>query len=94
MSCSTASGSLSAVFDADFDELVKVKGIGAHAALLFRLMPQLMRRYELSRMDTETVITGSGDAGTYFLPYFYGARNEMSFLMSLTAKARSWAATG
>lgn len=81
-------GSFFAVFDADFDELLKVKGIGTHAAVLFRLLPQIMRRYELSRMDCETIITSSTEAGTYFLPYFYGARNEMSYLLCLDAKGK------
>lgn len=81
-------GSLSAVFDADYDELLKVKGIGPHGAFLFRLLPQIMRRYELSRMDCETIITSSTDAGTYLLPYFYGARNEMSYLLCLDAKGK------
>ena len=39
-------GSLSEVFDADYEELCKVKGIGERSALLIKLMPELFREYE------------------------------------------------
>ena len=38
-------GSISAVFDADFDELIKVKGVKEHTATLLKLIPELAREY-------------------------------------------------
>lgn len=81
-------GSLSAVFDAPPEELTKVKGVGAHVAVLIHLMPQLMRRYELSRMDDTDIMANVSDLGDYFQPYFYGARNEMAYLMSMDGKGK------
>lgn len=81
-------GSFAAVLDAKVDELVKVDGVGEHTALLLTMMPQIMRRYQLSHAANEAIITSSADAGEYLLPYFFGARNEMVYLLSLDAKGK------
>ena len=81
-------GSLAGVLDATMEELQQVKGVGAHTALLLTMLPQLMRRYELSRTKGEAIITSSADAGEYLLPYFFGTRNETVYLLSLDAKGR------
>ena len=41
-------GSLDAVFDAAFDELCAVEGIGRNTATLLKLVPDLTRRYPVS----------------------------------------------
>lgn len=38
-------GSFSAVFDADFDEICAVEGVGEHCATLIKLIPQIGRYY-------------------------------------------------
>ena len=38
-------GSLSGVFDAPFEELMRVKGIKEHSATLIKLVPELAQRY-------------------------------------------------
>ena len=38
-------GSLSGVFNAPYEELVKVKGVGANTATLIRLLPEIAARY-------------------------------------------------
>ena len=38
-------GSLSAVFDAPYEELLKVNGIGQNTAALLKMIPQLARAY-------------------------------------------------
>ena len=40
-------GSISGVFDADISELMNVAGIGEHAAVLIKMIPQLARCYYL-----------------------------------------------
>ena len=81
-------GSLAGVLDATMEELQQVKGVGAHTALLLTMLPQLVRRYELSRSRNDAVITSSADAGEYLLPYFFGTRNETAYLLSLDGKGQ------
>ncbi len=38
-------GTLSAVFDAEFEELMQIDGIGERAAMLIKLMPEIARKY-------------------------------------------------
>ncbi|MBR6617539.1 MAG: DNA repair protein RadC [Oscillospiraceae bacterium] len=38
-------GTLSAVFDAEYEELIQVNGIGERAAMLIKLMPEIARKY-------------------------------------------------
>ncbi len=69
-------GSLSAVFDAEIDELNKVKGIGETSAVLIKLIPQLCRAY---LMDKETRYHDFSDLhklGTYLVNYFIGETKE------------------
>ena len=76
------------MLDANAEDLKKVKGIGDHAALFLSMLPQVMRRYEISRTSMETVVTSTADAGKYLLPYFFGTRNETLYLLCLDAKGR------
>ena len=81
-------GSLSGVLDASPEELRKVKGVGEHTASFLTMLPQIMRRYELSRTKGAAVITSSNDAGEYLLPYFFGAKKEMLYMLSLDSAGR------
>lgn len=81
-------GTLAAVLDAKPEDLTSVKGIGNHAALFLSMLPQVMRRYELSRTSTESIVSSVADAGEYLLPYFFGTRNETIYLLCLDAKGR------
>lgn len=38
-------GTLNAVFDAEYEELLQVEGIGERAAMLIKLMPEIARKY-------------------------------------------------
>lgn len=81
-------GSLAGVLDASPAELVRVKGVGEHTALLLSMLPQLMRRYQLSRVQGDAIITSGADAGEYLAPFFFGTRNETVYLLSLDAKGK------
>ena len=81
-------GSLSEVFDAPIEELEKVAGIGEASALLIKLIPQISRRYLISRTVPDKVINSSKKAGEYILPYFYGERDECVFIVCLDAKCK------
>ena len=59
-------GSLAGVFDARYEELLKTEGIGENAALLLTLIPQIDRRYHISKEKGARIQT-SEDAGRYLV---------------------------
>ena len=76
---------IAAVIEADADTLRSIEGIDEASVLLLRLVPELHRRYFLSRSRDEKRLTTSADFGRFLLPYFYGARDEMVYLLLLDA---------
>ncbi len=81
-------GSLAAVFDAPADELSKVPGISANSALYIKLIPQVSRRYLMSRTSLEDILDSTEKAGRYLLPYFYAERDETVYMVCLDAKCK------
>lgn len=81
-------GRLSAVFDATAEDLMKVEGVGESAALLIKLIPQMSRKYLVSKADNEICLNTSSKAGRYLLPRFYAHRNEVVYLVCLDAKCK------
>ncbi len=79
---------IAAVMEADTEALSTVSGLSENDVLLLRLVPELHRRYFLSRTQTEERLTDSAAFGRYLLPYFYGARDEMVYLLSLDAAGK------
>ena len=80
--------SIADVLEAGKDDLAAVEGMDDDTVLLLRLVPELHRRYFLSRSRRETRLTDSHDYGSYLLPYFYGARDEMVYLLLLVGAGR------
>lgn len=83
-------GSFHGVFDAPLEELKKVKGVGDNTAALLKLIPQLARRYMISRenMSGRVVLTGSSDAGRYIVPFFQSERDEVVYIICLDNSGR------
>ncbi len=83
-------GKLSAVFDAPIEELMKVDGVGENAAALIKLIPQVSRRYMISRSVSEedVQLTNSVKAGRFIVPYFHGECEETVYMVSLDAKCK------
>ena len=81
-------GSLSAVFDAPLDELMRVPGVGESTAALIKLIPQTARRYLISRAGASEILNTSAKAGEYLIPYFFSERDEAVFLVCLDAKCK------
>lgn len=80
--------SIAALIEADPDRLAEIEGMNEESVLLLRLVPELHRRYFLSRSQGETRLLSSTDFGRYLLPYFYGARDEMIYLLLLDAAGK------
>lgn len=81
-------GSLAGVLDASVEALCAVPGIGEHAALLLRTVPGICARYVASRSSLGDVADSSGRVREILSPYFFGARNEMVYLLCLDGKRK------
>ena len=81
-------GSLAAVFDAPFDELVKVRGVGRNSATLIKLIPQIDRRYMISKNAFDNILNSTETLGRYIMPRFHGETDEVVYLICLDAKLR------
>lgn len=79
-------GSLSGVLDASPDELKKVKGVGEHTAGFLRLLPAVCGRYTSRREQIGEIIHNGADACAVLKDYFFGARNEMVYVLCLDGK--------
>lgn len=76
---------IAVIMEADAEDLSTVEGMDEDTVLLLRLIPELHRRYFLSRSRAQKRLTDSRDYGNYLQPYFYGARDEMVYLLLLDA---------
>lgn len=81
-------GSLSGVMDADPAELKAIPGVGENTAVLLKLVPALSAKYLASRTSGDMILRSSRDLQEIFVPYFFGARNEMSYLACFDAKLK------
>ena len=81
-------GSLSAVLDAPLQDLKAAAELSDIAAILLQLIPDLARRYQLSRTRSGTILNSTEDCGRFVLPYFFGATDEMVYLICLDAKKK------
>ena len=79
-------GSLHQVFNASIADLQEVEGVGESCAVLLNLIPQLQRKYEMSKsVDTKT-IKGTSDAGPFFVAQFRNEQDEVLKILCLDAK--------
>ena len=79
-------GSLSGVFDARPEELMKIDGITESSAALIALIPQIARKYLEDKAEAVNIIGGFSDIGKYLLPKFIGRKVETIMLASLDNK--------
>jgi len=81
-------GSLSGVLDASMEDLCSVPGVGEHTALLLRMIPELCGRYVASRSSVGDIVDCSARTREVLEPYFFGARNEMVYVVCLDGKRK------
>lgn len=79
-------GSLSGVFDASLRELTEVPGIGENTALLIKLVPQMMKKCQLSKVNDIRVFRSSHDLGRFLVPRFMDERDELALLLCLDSR--------
>lgn len=80
-------GSLKKVFEADYDKLVKVKGIGDNAASLIKFFQMASRRYlELVYTEKEEKVYNTPDSlMDYCMRLFLGEKRELIYVIGLDA---------
>lgn len=84
-----AFGSVSGVFDAPFEQLIKIDGIGENSACFIKLIPELARCYYNDLGKKEVTVLNSTDAsGAFFVPKFIGRTDEYIFMAALDGKCR------
>ena len=79
-------GSLAGVLDASVEELKKVKGVGDHTAVFLRMLPAVLGRYQGARTRLSAIINSPEEAYAWLEPYFFGARNEMVYVLRMDGK--------
>ena len=81
-------GSLAKVLDASPDELSKVPGLGEHSVALLKIIPALGGRYVAQRSGPGELVHTAYKAAELLSPCFYGAANEMVYVLCLDAKGK------
>lgn len=81
-------GSLSGVLEASPEELLRCPGVGANAAALLTMMPQLAGYYMRDKLRERPVLQNAGEAGAYCRTLFFGQANEAVYMICLDAQAR------
>ena len=87
----SAFGGLRGVFDASYEQLLEIDGIGSNAASLIKLVAPLSRKY-LSGETSSVVLNTTALAGAFLLPRFIGRINETVILVYLDSKCKVIAA--
>lgn len=76
-------GSLSAVFAADADQLRRVDGVGEHSVALIKLVNGIMRRIAASEVNPRASYSKCSKLAKYFANLFVGLSHERAYLMML-----------
>lgn len=81
-------GSLSAVFDAPYEELIKVKGVGDSTATLIRLIPDLFKRYSKDKVENDVYFSEPEKLNEYICSLFIGDTVEKIKLLCFNSTGR------
>ena len=79
-------GSLKAVFDADFDELIKVKGISDNSATLIKMIPAISRAYLTNKSNKRPVLDDVNAIKEFLFHTYYGETKEVVYVLLLNNK--------
>ena len=74
---------LSAVFDADIEDLMRIPGIGENSAVLIKLIPELSRAYMMDKLTRYPNFGDLDKVGEYLTNYYIGAVRETVVLLLL-----------
>lgn len=79
-------GSLNGVFDAPYERLLDVEGMGESSALLLSLVPGICRRYIEGLTDKKKINLSTPEAvSDYIVKKYYGCKTEVFYMLCLDA---------
>ncbi len=78
-------GSLAAVLNAPVYDLQTITGIGEHLAVYLHIFPDILRRYQLSKMEKKPLLQTAEQIGEYALALFAPHKYEAFYLLCLDA---------
>ena len=81
-------GSLANVFDAPFDALLHVEGVGVNTAVLIKLIPKIFSEYQRSRTEAGAVVHNRLEAIEYLKPYLSEMTTEKYVILLLDNAGR------
>ena len=79
-------GSLEAVFNAKFEDLIKVEGIKENSATLIKMIPAIAREYLTDSFRDQVVFDTADIIGKYLINKYVGETNEVVYAMFLNNK--------
>lgn len=74
-------GSLNGVFDASYEQLLEIDGIGESSALLLSMIPAICRKYIEGSVSGKINLSDPEDAKEYVIKKFYGNNKRESFYL-------------
>ena len=81
-------GSVRQVLEAPLDRLMEVDYITENVAVLLKLMPAMLRFYQVDKVKNEMPLVTIQACGDYLKHFFIGRKNETVFLLCLDAKCK------
>ncbi len=81
-------GSLRQVLEAPVEQLMAVKGMGEHSAILVSMIRGLVRKYMICQGKAFQPLNTLEDCGRYLMDRFIGYRDEVVMLLCLDAKRK------
>lgn len=78
-------GTFQNVLSADYDSLLKNKGVGPNTATLLKLVPAMLAYFDWSQEKAYVFVHTTEEAYHIFKPYFTGLTNELVFILCLDA---------
>ncbi len=81
-------GNLRQVLEAPPEQLMAVKGMGEHSAILVAMIKGLSRKYMIGQEDPGRPLNTLEDCGRYLMDRFIGRRDEAVILLCLDAKRK------
>ena len=79
-------GSLARVLQATPRQLMAVKGVGYNTAVLLKLIPAVAAQYLQATHEIGEQLLSSWAFRELLLPYFFGQRNELAYLVCMDSK--------
>lgn len=81
-------GNLASVLEASPQELQQVQGINTISAVLLSLFREVAKRHMRERVDPGKILDTFDSCGNYLLPFFFGERDEVVYLLCLDGKLK------